>query len=459
MKSLKTFLHAYKIEIAIFLLALVVRCLYFGLGFEAAQGDLMMTIRGVDGYTAISENIIAGHGYSSDSVAPYTLNSVRPPIMPYFLAWGHQLPGGYTGVFVLYLVLGSLVPLLAMRVSRKIVDSRAVTLAVGFFIALDPFQVLFSTIFYAETVFTLLFLSGVLFLFNYFDRHRWYDLVVSACFLGFAALTKPTVQYLPLLIMGLLLWEFRKHFFTKEAVLRVGAYGLVFLAVISPWLFRNYVNFGVIGLSSQSTVNLYSTLVPSVLAVEHGTTFQKEFAVLIAKGADDPNSSNIKYANRYVADAMPILLGHPLSLAIVSANTALNFFIHDGMFDVLRHLKIRPDQSLGGPALFLLLKDPGAAAGFIVHYVQTPFFFVLVGRGFWVLFTVLFFAGAVRYYLRTPRMAGIAALCIVLYFMLTTLVVGLAVNARYRLPVNALIVTFAAYEVVALVAMVRPKST
>mgnify|MGYP001592561886 FL=1 len=451
---MKNFFRKHKVAVGIFVLALAVRAVFFAASYEINGGLLLDTIGGADYYQVIAQNIIDGHGYSTDFAPPYAPNSVRPPVMPYFLAGSYMLLGSWGAVLALYLLLGSFVPILGMWLARKITSSPAIAVGVAVFLAVEPFGVLFSTIFYSETIFMLLFFASLLYLFKYFESGRWFDLFVSASFLGFATLTKPVVQYLPVFIAVFLLYEARKRF-GRTAFLRAGVYLLIFLAAISPWVYRNYLLFDTVGISSQSTVNLYSVLVPSVLAVENGTSWGEEFMALRARDAADPNSSSIAQAGYYTSRALPILLSHPLSLTLVFANTALNFFIHDGVYDVLRHLDIHPDQSMGGPALFVALKNPAKALGLTAHFAASPFALVLIGRVFWVALTILSAYGAVRYLRRERKAAGAVAIIIVLYFMLTTLVVGLAVNARYRLPVNIFIVTFAAYGAVPFILRAR----
>lgn len=438
-----TFLKTYRAELLIFALALAVRAIYFGMSLDAAGGHLRPAIEGADYFYVIAENLMGGNGYSAATEPPYTLNSVRPPVMPYFLVAAHTLLGGWGGALALLIAMGSLVPLLGMALARHVVPGRKAVLAVGVFLALEPFGVLFSTVFYSETLFMLFFLSSMLYLFRYFDTLRWYDLLVSSSLLGIATLTKPVVQYLPVFIMALILWQLRRTLSWKAAA-RAAGYGAVFLLIILPWAYRNHAEFGAWGISSQSTVNLYSVLVPSVLSVENGTTWGEEFEKLLAEDAKDPNRSSVAEGDYYVSRALPILIAHPIPLILVSANTSLNFFIHDGVYDVLRHLKIKPAEGLGGPALFLFLKDPIKGFAAIVHFAQSPFVLVLLGRLFWVALTLAFFWGGWRVLL-TGNAQGLAMLVVVLYFMLTTLVVGLAVNARYRLPVNAFIVTVALY--------------
>lgn len=450
-----TFLKRYRIELLVFALALVVRVAYLGISIGATHGELRPAIEGADYFYVIAENLMQGNGYSAATEPPYTLNSVRPPVMPYFLVAAHALLGGWGGAAVLLMVIGSLVPLLGMALARYVLPAGKAVVTLGIFLALEPFGVLFSTVFYSETLFMLFFLSSILFLFRYFDTSRWYDLIVSASLLGIATLTKPVVQYLPVFVVALILWQLRRAF-SLVAFARAAAYGAVFLLVILPWAYRNHAEFGAWGISSQSTVNLYSVLVPSVLSVENGTTWGEEFEKLLAQDAKDPNRSSVAEGDYYVSRALPILIAHPVPLVLVSANTALNFFIHDGVYDVLRHLKIRPAEGLGGPALFLFLRDPLKGFAAIAHFAQSPFVLVLLGRIFWIGLTLGFLWGGLRV-LRSGNAQGLAMLVVVLYFMLTTLVVGLAVNARYRLPVNAFVVTVALYGALPVVRRLRDR--
>ena len=71
------FLRAHKVEIFIFLIAVIAGFLFW-YKFELS-GDLTKTMWAADGYYEVSRNIIEGHGYSADSAPPYTPYSFRPP--------------------------------------------------------------------------------------------------------------------------------------------------------------------------------------------------------------------------------------------------------------------------------------------------------------------------------------------------------------------------------------------
>jgi len=449
------FMKKYKLEMAIFALALIVRCLYLGMSIEAWGGNVNGAVEGSDYYFVLSENILAGHGFSIAAQPPYELNSFRTPIMPYFLVAAHTVFGDYGGVVLFQILIASLLPLLGMSLAWSIARERWVSLAVGIFLALEPYTILFSTIFYSETIFTAIFFVSLIYFFKYLEDRRFLHLIFSGAFMGFAMLTKPTVEFLPFFLGAVVLWVWRSDI--KRELMHVALFCTVCALVVSPWVYRNYVVTDSLGLSPQTGVNLYAVLWPSVLSMKNGTSFQTEFSKLIESGVSGPNNASVKESAQDLKIVVPLLLQNPIPLTLVSANTALSFFVHDGVYDVLRHLEINPDRFLGGPALFVAIKDPGAFLKLVIHFIQTPFVLILIARIFWVAFTALGVFGTVQYLRYERKPAGIAAVIIILYFMLTTLIVGLAVNARYRLPVNVFIATFAFSASVPLIARLRPR--
>ncbi|MBI5140215.1 MAG: glycosyltransferase family 39 protein [Candidatus Vogelbacteria bacterium] len=439
------FIRNHKFEIAIFLLAFALRFLYLAISLDYRDGNLINTIAGADGYYSISQNILAGHGFSSAGNPPYVLNSYRPPMMPYFIAWMYMIFGSYWAVIIIYMILSSLLAILAIRISEFLTKSEAVSALVGMFIAIEPYTIVFSTIFYGETLFMFFFFLSILFLFKYLKGNMLSRLLLSAFFLGTATLTKPVVQYLPIIAMAIMIWNIKKK--SLPSYVPIALYGLVFLVTISPWVYRNYKEFNIIGISSQANVQIYEMLVPSTLAIENDTSWGEEYHKLLNSGTGviDVNASNIKDTDDYLKRAIPVLLAHPAALIVLSANTALNFFIHDGMYDVLRRIGLSPKVSLRKPALFLLLTSPKEIFSEIIDRTTKPEILILVGRVLWTIITIASFAGVALYIKKGLTPYALVAILTTGYFMLTALSIGLAVNARYRLPVNLFIIFFALY--------------
>ena len=341
-----------------------------------------------------------------------------------------------------------------MAIAGYIINKRSVSIAVGVLMALEPFSILFSIFFYSETIFMFLFSLSVLHLFQFLKEERIIPLILSSSLLGLSMLTKPTAQYVPIIFVGFIVWHYRTKL--SQALIYSAGYALICLLVVSPWLYRNYHEFGVAGISAQQGSTLYTILVPSMLAIKNGTTFQQEFNIILAQGGTDPNSTSISQSAEFTHKAIPILLANPLPLTLTFANTGLNFFIHDGMYDVLKHVGVKPTTFLGKPALFLLFSDPGKLFSYIGNVLFQPLILILVGRLAWILITLLFIAGVVRAF-RGQQMTiyKTIALTLVVYFMLVALTIGLAVNARYRMPINLLVFTFAVSEVVILAQWIR----
>ena len=177
-------LRNHKVSVAIFALALVARLFYLGLSIHADNGQLANAISGSDCYFAIAQNIVAGNGYSCDSSAPYTLDSMRPPVQPYFIAVVYSIFHTYWAPLLLQIILGSIIPLLGMMIAGYLTKRRRLVIGLGVILAIEPVSILFSTFFYSETVFTFLLLLSVLCIFKYVREQKTAFLALSGALLG-----------------------------------------------------------------------------------------------------------------------------------------------------------------------------------------------------------------------------------------------------------------------------------
>lgn len=221
----------------------------------------------------------------------------------------------------------------------------------------------------------------------------------------------------------------------------------LFLLVIAPWSIRNFVQFGSFALNIQSASVPFGYLVPSVIALEERRSFDQAQKDLYAREGGIESVEEITFANaaHYKERTKQLLLEHPLGLIEMSTVTFLTFFTHDGYLDVLGRLDLSPEFSLGGSALKLLF-SPMQATRTAFSLIQTPAALIVLGKLLWLVVFVFFLVGTISYLrVKEQRERGAFIVLIILYFTLTTLAVGLAVNARFRMPVNALIVPFAMY--------------
>lgn len=81
---------------------------------------------------------------------------------------------------------------------------------------------------------------------------------------------------------------------------------------------------------------------------------------------------------------------------------------------------------------------------------------VLFGRVIWIIITFAAIFGAVRLFIKKKLgILGIFALFLIAYFVATTAINGLGVNARFRMPVNLFIFMFAVYGCLSMINYIK----
>ncbi len=438
------FLKKYRIDIIIFIIALVARTLILCANINASSGNLEDAIHGDDGYYEISRGLVSGHGFTGSTVEPFIPNALRTPLYIYFIAGILLLTNSYWLVIILQMILGSLIPVLGRRIALRLVSSERIALWTGILLSLQPYLVLFSVIFYTETLFIFLFLIFILIFLRYLEKGILRTLVWSSFFLGMATLTKTTVVYLPVLLALIILWHFRKVFSLRRRIFHAVLFYIIFTFVLSPWLYRNYIEFGVVGMTAQPAYNAYVYLVPSVLSLEKGTSFNDELKTFVKPEISSGNVITLTNSSEYTKKAWAVLKDHPKGLLKSMVTTVITFFTHDGMLTVLQHAGYVPTEYMNKSALSLALSSPIDFIKTIFKYIQSPLVLVLIMRLAWIVITLFFFIGLVRF-IQQRHLDAIVLfiLSIVIYFTLTSSIGGLGVNARYRMPIEPIIFTFA----------------
>lgn len=224
-------------------------------------------------YDRIARNLLAGHGYSLATAAPYTPTMARDPLYPFVLAAMYALGGGsVTVALIVQAVLSaftpSLVYLLGWELSGRPLSTekdRGALLA-AWFTAFYPVLVVSSSYVLTEWLATLV-LTGALFLFVRAVRCGgvgW--AAASGVAFGLLALTRVTAQLLPiglgvLLLSGVPLsrWLPRLSLPPLRVALRVIVPLLAFFAlIVLPWSLRNHAAFGTFQLGGRSGQALWA---------------------------------------------------------------------------------------------------------------------------------------------------------------------------------------------------------
>lgn len=438
------FFRKYKIEIVIFILALLARSILFSINLHANDYNILNTIHGDDGYYEISQGILSGYGFTGELKYPNSPNPLRPPLWPYMIAFIVWIFGNYWAVAIFEIIIGSLIPVLGFIIAKRLFGNNKIALGTGIMMALEPYSVLLSSLLYSETIFTFLFLIFVYFLIKYFENRTDRNLIWMVVFMSLATIAKVTIQYIPIvlvIVIAFVSYKESKKINWKAVIIVFG----IFYLFIFPWLYRNYAEFGKIGMSAQPAFNLYVYLVPTVLSIDNQTSFADEHMKFVRKGNFDENNINLANGEYYTKIAVAILLDHKFALIKSGLTTLVTFFTHDGLVTILQNAHIIL-QGSGKPALSMLLDNP---LNFIKYVILNSGGFgllIIVTRVVWIIVTGFFFFGVYRY-LKWNRLSPsiFMVLFLVAYFALTTAINGLGVNARFKVPILVFIFSFALY--------------
>src|SRR3989344_3477241 len=108
----------------IFLLAVVVRVLFFAVSYYVSDKEFASVFPRYDGYYEIAENLLAGNGFSREIQSPFLPDSVRTPLYPLFIAGLVYVFKSYYAVLVAQILLASLIPLLAYRIALQLLPQQ-----------------------------------------------------------------------------------------------------------------------------------------------------------------------------------------------------------------------------------------------------------------------------------------------------------------------------------------------
>lgn len=408
------FIRSYKTELLIALLSLVLHSVLFAVMVDNA-GSVLDVVRVDDGYFELTENVLAGNGFSWSTHAPYAPNPLRTPGYIYALA-GLISFAGITGAAIIQLIASTLIPLFGMYIARCITKSKKISILTGVILASDPTLALLSFQFYTDTLFLLLFLPWFLLTLHYAQNPTIKTLVISAILLGIAILVRPVVQYIPILIALCIIWQFGKSNW-KKSVLHIGVYFLIVGAILTPWIVRNVIVFEKPGISAQSAFVLYTNLAPAILSVAKGTDFLEERGTFLTFGEYKGDAITLRNGEEYTHKAVEIMRQYPSATLFVMSKSLFTFFTNDGFHTLLAQLGYKPSDFLP---------------------------FLIVARIVWILITVAGVIGALVYFFKQKTEWALFTVTLVAYFALTSTIAGFGTNPRYRLPVDPIIIALAA---------------
>ena len=192
-----------------------------------------------DGYDYLARNLAAGNGYRFYPDTDRTL--MREPGYPILLA-GLLLTFGnvFIAVKLLNLLLAFGTAWLITRIVRRLSDRSWPMLAAASLYLFHPGTLIAESRGGVEILFGFLIVLFVVTLLNAIDRRRTGDFAVSGLILGVVVLVRSVPILFPVFLLGYLLVFERHRTSMLMAFRNIAILVLTMIAVLSPWIIRNY---------------------------------------------------------------------------------------------------------------------------------------------------------------------------------------------------------------------------
>ncbi|MBN1998409.1 glycosyltransferase family 39 protein [candidate division KSB1 bacterium] len=185
-------------------------------------------------YDNAARSILAGDGFGE--------KYYRSPLYPVLMAGVYALFGkSFLAMRIFETFTGVLLCYIIFLIGRRLYNTRVGLIAAGLS-AIFPHFIVLTGILYSTNTFTLLLALASLFLIRAAGRQSIVDILWGGVFSALAALTIPAMIFiLPAWLLWLLFFLHKK--FSKN-ILHTCFYILIFISVLTPWTWRNYLKYG-----------------------------------------------------------------------------------------------------------------------------------------------------------------------------------------------------------------------
>lgn len=199
-------------------------------------------------YNEIAINMAHGDGFSLNGER----TMFREPAYPFFLYLNYRLFGVNVNIIrAEQFILLFLIIYLTYLITRKLFDISTARIASVMVSALPIFPI------YATDIISEIFATFLVVLFSYLfiksiEHQSKVSPWIAGAVFGFLVLAKSIFIFLPILILPIYFLRERRHGL-KNILLFIFA----FLVVVSPWVYRNYVNFGKVSIADRGGMLMY----------------------------------------------------------------------------------------------------------------------------------------------------------------------------------------------------------
>lgn len=429
--------------ILIFFATLAVHALIFFAAFPKAYFEN----RGSDyaDYQLLANNLLSGNGLSLHREPPYVPDTIRTPAYPIFLALVKRVTGSFYPSLYLTLLLGATIPLAGFLLMRLFTDDRRLWWLTAAILALDPNLFYYSFIYGSEGLAAPFFAWSIVLCAYALHRKMWYS-VAAGLMTGLATLVRPVSQFLPLLFI---LAAFFKTPRTVEIKRHARVISLAclagFAAVVTPWLLRNYIVFGVFNYSSVGWFNMYTRTAATVEAIHDGRdypTMRLEFLDrLWEKGyvqkrpVLERDVSGFEFKPIFQKEAFATIRRYPKEFVISQVGAFLTIVGQDTTVLILNSAGYThaPYPSFS-PIVKLAREGVGPTITAVWGFVFSPWIIAIIGRIYFLALFALSLAAPILAWRRDRRLWPVVLFLCLYQLMVIALSLNIAAQAtaRYR---------------------------
>jgi len=403
-------------------------------------------------YDRIARNIVSGNGFSMEEGAPYDPDSTVAPGYPYFIAAIYGVfANSKIAVVLVQIILNLLLLYIIYRFLKRKFPEKTVILF-GIIFALDLNLSIFINQITSETLFSVLFIPGLLLVLTAVEEKKILPAVWAGLLLGAATLVRPVILYFgaPLLIFFFIAQIKVRPYKLWRRIAGWGVVIILQLILITPWVIRNRAVFSRTFYTTVSQINLmryHAAPLKSIL--EHKPRLQAQQELTNDALEHETWSNEVDNLRLTGRGARKYILSHPLPYAGIAVLGGLGSLLNPldlhetGVY--LKGQTLPPSGSILSDVQANLTKGRiGKALGIVWNerllYYGKPVILVFILYGLVHLAKLVF---GLRAYIvlgfSDPMM---------LLFLLTGIyilgLVGFAMVARMRVPAEPLLCSLAA---------------
>jgi len=450
----------------IIILALLIRFSIFP--FIIQHQERMFTISDAYQYDALARNIVENHKFCDSEEISYNdpvyrsltkgdatpFDTFRTPVYPLFLAGIYYLFGYNPCIAIIIQIFLSVLTCILVYEIGKIFIKESIGFIAGILLALDFPTAVYTNLLLTETLFIFLSLSSLYFILKFLKKRKKLDLGFSALFLGVSTLSRPIVQYFVILIILIIFIVSRKDI--KKSIINCFLYFSIFLIIIFPWAFRNYITYGNFKLSTIQGYNLlfynaaYLKSYQKRGGYDYVKNIREDLKVKMDKICIEKNiTSPFEKSKLYQKEAFKEIFAHPGTyarlhlLGIAKMFATPTFPLSERIFGI--SLSNSAATAIGKG--FLTKNFGKALTDFISFFIQNwKALLYLPPLALYLIFLYLI-GGYGLYEILKKKKFLFSYSLFLLVILYNALVIGVAGTARLRIPLMPYIDLMAAYGI------------